>query len=148
MNIAPERAREACESCRKSHKKCTYDNNSTRCLRCEKRNTLCSLFLSVETTATAQQGPPPLVTVGSAPDSWAELGTPHGSSASSNFSYQFPPPEDYYWANPAFTGNTQGEYPADTIYQVSANQHESEQAGVNQAGLYGHNNVFSGHDGT
>ncbi|KAF8138578.1 hypothetical protein EV363DRAFT_1394020 [Boletus edulis] len=131
MNIAPERAREACESCRKSHKKCTYDNNSTRCLRCEKRNTLCSLFLSVETTATAQQGPPPLVT-----------------SASSNFSYQFPPPEDYYWANPAFTGNTQGEYPADTIYQVSADQHESEQAGVNQAGLYGHNNVFSGHDGT
>lgn len=95
---------------------CTYDDNSTRCVRCEKRDTPCSLFISVDTTVSQQGHHPTLVPEGSAPDSWAGLETPHGSSASSNFSYQFPP-QEYYWTTAAFAGNTQGEYPVDVIFQ-------------------------------
>ncbi|KAF8558883.1 hypothetical protein OG21DRAFT_1493716 [Imleria badia] len=148
MNVASERAREACEACRKSHKKCKYDDDSTRCLRCTKRNTPCSLF--VDTAGASQPGPPTLAPVEPAPDSWAGLETPHGpgSSASSNFSYQFPPQEDYYWPTAPFTGNTQGGYPADMVFPSSAIQHGSEQPAMNQDGLYGHNNVFGDHDGT
>ncbi|KAN0097355.1 hypothetical protein V8E55_001801 [Tylopilus felleus] len=143
MNVATERAREACDGCRRSHKKCAYDDNSTRCLRCEKKDLACSLFLS-ETTAVPQQVPPPLMAVGSTPESWAGLGTPNASSASSNFSPQFPSPDGYYWPSAPFTGNTtQEEY---LIFQSTANQHESEQPAMsmNQGSLYGHHNVYGG----
>jgi hypothetical protein len=101
------------------------------------------------------------VALGAAPDPWA--GT--HDFAPPNFPYH--PQGEYYCATIAFTDNTQGGYPSDAIFQpygpnllgylytlttlirVShANQHESEQPAMNQDGLYGHNNVFSDHDGT
>ena len=81
-----------------------------RCLRCEKRNIPCNLFLAVN---VAQQGP--LVALGSAPDWWAGTLEDYYYASSSRNLMHHPQGERHSgWTTTTFMDNTR-DYPAEKV---------------------------------
>ncbi|KAF9226464.1 hypothetical protein BS17DRAFT_775664 [Gyrodon lividus] len=145
MNSGPGRAKEACASCHKDHKKCKYDEHSTQCLRCEKRRTLCSLFPTVQASATnftidphgwtlpfpagnSQSGA--LVAAEHTPGSWNA--TSYNSAASPSFQGHYPTQELFCWpSNVPLEGLVIGQYPVQPYFQPSNSQYASDQPTMN-----------------
>ncbi|KAF8842265.1 hypothetical protein BDN67DRAFT_966025 [Paxillus ammoniavirescens] len=128
MNSGPGRAREACTSCRRDHKKCKYDEHSTQCHRCDERGIPCSLFVAVEdchpwslTLPANNNQPVALMAQEPTVGSWGATPNP---TTSPSFQYHYPTQELFHWQPNV---PLEGPVPEQYSMQPSNNQYASEQ---------------------